>query len=86
MRGRALGLAFAAVFMLAATLVEVDMQFDKTGDGLVDAVDWGRMNESERMAYVRALLNAAGSDPNARLPDGLTRAQKYLEGLRAVYE
>ncbi|RMH60876.1 MAG: hypothetical protein D6678_04800 [Zetaproteobacteria bacterium] len=67
-------------------MVEVDVRFDKTGDGLVDASDWGRMDSSERMEYVRALLQASGSDPDARLPDGLTRAQKYLEGLRAVYE
>ncbi len=64
----------------------VDARFDKTGDALVDASDWKRMSEEERMAYARASVKALGEDPDVMLAGGETRAQRYLRGLRAVYE
>jgi hypothetical protein len=66
--------------------VSVDARFDKTGDRLVDASDWGLMAESERAAYARASVQALGEDPDVVLMDGRSRAENYLAGLRAVYE
>jgi hypothetical protein len=66
--------------------VSVDARFDKTGDSLVDASDWGLMVESERAAYARASVQALGEDPDVVLMDGKSRAESYLAGLRAVYE
>ena len=66
--------------------VSVDARFDKTGDRLVDASDWGLMVESERAAYARASVQALGEDPDVVLMDGRSRAEGYLAGLRAVYE
>ncbi len=71
---------------MAADAISVDVRFDQTGDGLVDASDWSKMDDATRMAYARASLQALGEDPDVLLPEGLTRAQKYLQGLRAVYE
>jgi len=62
-----------------------DAKFDKTGDGWVDATDWKRMTPKERAAYARACVQALGQDPDARLGDGKTRADEYLEGLKSVY-
>jgi len=64
----------------------VDVRFDKTGDGLVDASDWKKMTEEERAAYARASVEALGEDPDVMLTGGETRAARYLKGLRAVYE
>ena len=66
--------------------LSVDARFDKTGDKLVDASDWGVMEESERAAYARASVQALGEDPDVMLVDGKSRAESYLAGLRAVYE
>jgi len=79
-------LVASAWLLMAPTVVSVDVQFDQTGDGLVDASDWAKMDDATRMAYARASLQALGEDPDVLLPEGLTRAQKYLQGLRAVYE
>lgn len=64
----------------------VDARFDKTGDRLVDASDWGLMTESERAAYARASVQGLGEDPDVVLMDGRSRAESYLAGLRTVYE
>lgn len=66
--------------------LSVDARFDKTGDKLVDASDWGVMTEPEQAAYARASVQALGEDPDVRLVDGRSRAESYLGGLRAVYE
>jgi hypothetical protein len=89
------GLLLVAVCALACALplaaiadddVSVDARFDKTGDKLVDASDWGMMAESEQAAYARASVQALGEDPDVMLMDGRSRAESYLAGLRAVYE
>lgn len=66
--------------------LSVDTEFDKTGDKLVDASDWGMMAEAERAAYARASVQALGEDPDVMLVDGRSRAESYLAGLRSVYE
>ncbi len=62
-----------------------DARFDRTGDGLVDAADWGRLTPRERRAYARACLRELGLDPDAGVGEGKTRADRYLEGLESVY-
>jgi len=64
----------------------VDVRFDKTGDGIVDAADWSSMKQDERLAYARASVEALGENPDVQLPGGKSRAEIYLEGLRQVYE
>ncbi|MDX8403332.1 MAG: hypothetical protein R8K54_02865 [Mariprofundaceae bacterium] len=66
--------------------LSVDALFDKTGDKLVDASDWGLMTELEQAAYARASVQALGEDPDVMLVDGKSRAESYLAGLRAVYK
>ncbi|MFQ5519485.1 MAG: hypothetical protein ACE5E3_05745 [Mariprofundus sp.] len=66
--------------------LSVDARFDKTGDGLVDVSDWQQMSDEERQGYARASVEALGEDPDVQLEQGRTRAQRYLEGLRSVYE
>jgi len=68
------------------SVIPVDVRFDKTGDGIVDASDWGKMTVAEQEAYARESLKALGEDPDVLLLQGKSRAQKYLEGLRSVYE
>jgi len=67
-------------------VMPVDVRFDKTGDGIVDASDWDKMTIEEQESYSRESLKALGEDPDVLLPQGKTRMQKYLEGLRSVYE
>ena len=85
------------LFLLAAVLLagpaladdvpsSVDARFDKTGDGLVDASDWRQMSEEEKRGYARASITALGEDPDVQLEQGKTRADRYLDGLRSVYE
>ncbi len=62
-----------------------DARFDKTGDGMVDAADWGRMTGKERREYARESLRELGLDPDAGVGEGKTRADRYLEGLNSVY-
>ena len=66
--------------------LSVDARFDKTGNKLVNATDWGLMSELERTAYARASVQVLGEDPDVVLVDGRSRAESYLAGLRAVYE
>ena len=70
----------------AAGGLSVDAQFDLTKDGLVDASDWHRMNEDARKAYANESVRSLGEDPDVRLEGETTRGQRYLQGLRAVYE
>jgi len=63
----------------------IEVTFDRTGDGLVDAADWLVMSENEKTAYARASLLELGLTPEAAAGDGRTRLQDYLDGLRAVY-
>ncbi|RMG91325.1 MAG: hypothetical protein D6703_05315 [Zetaproteobacteria bacterium] len=74
------------LLLLGAGGVDVDRNFDQTGDGLVDASDWRKMDAQARRAYARAFLQAIGENPDASLPDGGTRLDRYLQGLSAVYE
>lgn len=71
---------------LADDGLAVDAQFDKTGDGIVDASDWKLMKQDDRAAYARASVAALGENPEIQLPGGKTRAEIYLDGLSAVYE
>jgi len=70
----------------AAGGLSVDAKFDLTGDGIVDAADWARMTEDARRAYADASVRVLGEYPDARLEGEITRGQRYLRGLRAVYE
>jgi len=62
-----------------------DVRYDRTGDGLVDAGDWIRMTEQDRLAYARESLLELGLEPDAAVGEGRTRLQDYLAGLSAVY-
>jgi len=70
----------------AAGSLSVDARFDKTGDGIVDASDWAKMDEKTKLEYARESVAALGEDPDVMLEGRKTRAERYLEGLRAVYE
>lgn len=70
----------------AAGGLSVDARFDVTGDGIVDASDWSRMDEATRKAYAYASLQALGEDPYTQVEGPITRGDRYLEGLRSVYE
>jgi len=78
--------AFAANSASEGVVIPVDTRFDKTGDGIVDASDWSKMTIDEQQAYAYESLKALGEDPDVLLLEGKSRAQKYLEGLRSVYE
>ena len=64
----------------------VDAQFDRTGDGIVDAADWAKMSEEDKRAYADASVEVLGEDPEAILVGKQSRGERYLQGLRAVYE
>ena len=66
--------------------LSVDAQFDNTGDDLVDASDWVKMSDAEKLSYAKASLEALGENPDTLMLKGQTRVQQYLDGLRAVYE
>jgi len=78
--------AFASDQVAGDVEMTVDVRFDKTGDGIVDASDWSKMTVDEQQSYARESLKALGEDPDVLLLQGKSRAQKYLEGLRSVYE
>jgi len=84
-------IALCCVALLASPVwaadapVNADVAFDKTGDGLVDVEDWGRMSEQDRLAYAKASLVELGLAPDVAIGGGRTRLQDYLDGLRAVY-
>lgn len=78
--------ALCATSARAAGGLSVDAKFDLTGDGIVDASDWARMTEDARRAYADASVKALGEDPDARIEGETTRGQRYLQGLRKVYE
>lgn len=78
--------AFASDQVVDDITMTVDVRFDKTGDGIVDASDWSKMTVDEQQSYARESLKALGEDPDVLLLQGKSRAQKYLEGLRSVYE
>lgn len=85
------GLLLAAALLLSPALfaddgLSVDARFDKTGDRLVDASDWPKMTADEKRAYAGESLRALGEDPDIVLPEGRTRADHYLDGLKAVYD
>jgi len=78
--------AFASDQVAGDIAMTVDVRFDKTGDGIVDASDWGKMTADEQQSYARESLKALGENPDVLLLEGKSRQQKYLEGLRSVYE
>lgn len=78
-------LVFASPLWAAGGL-SVDAKFDLTGDGIIDASDWARMNEDAKAAYARESLAAMGEDGSAIIETGVTRSERFLQGLRAVYE
>jgi len=71
---------------LAAGGLNVDASFDLTDDGIVDASDWQRMTEDTKRAYANASVKALGEDPYAVLEGQQTRGDRFLKGLRSVYE
>jgi len=66
--------------------LSVDVRYDKTGDGIVDASDWKLMAVEEKLSYARESVRALGENPDAQIPGGKSRSQLYLEGLKSVYE
>jgi len=70
----------------AASGLAVDVRFDNTGDGIVDAEDWAAMSEQRKQAYAYASVQALGEDPYTLLEGQSTRGDRYLKGLRSVYE
>jgi len=84
-------IALLAAFFFASPLwaaggLSVDAKFDLTGDGIIDASDWGRMTEEARKAYAYESVQSLGEDPHAILEQDRSRGDIYLQGLRAVYE
>ncbi len=85
--------ASTLVFFLSVTSVawaagglSVDAKFDLTGDGIVDASDWVKMSEDAKQGYAHASIKALGEDPDVLLDARQSRADRFLLGLRAVYE
>jgi len=70
----------------AAGGLSVDARFDLTDDGIVDASDWQRMTEDTKHAYANESVKALGEDPYAILEGQQTRGDRFLTGLRSVYE
>ncbi len=70
---------------LAAVPVSPDAQYDKTGDGVVDAADWKEMSDKEKTGYARASMRVLGQNPDAVLEDGKTLAGQYLDSLKSIY-
>jgi len=70
----------------AAGGLSVDAKFDLTGDGIVDASDWAKMSEDAKRTYANESVQALGQDPHAILEGRQTRGERYLQGLRSVYE
>ncbi len=64
----------------------LDVTFDKTGDGLVDAADWGKMSEEEKAAYANASIGELGENIDTEPEGGASRSRQYLDGLKSVYE
>jgi len=78
--------AFFSFGAWAAGGLSVDAKFDLTGDGIVDASDWAKMNNDAKQTYADASVQALGLDPHAILEGRQTRGARYLQGLKAVYE
>ncbi|RLL49494.1 hypothetical protein D8Y20_12895 [Mariprofundus sp. EBB-1] len=78
--------ALSALTAQAAGGLSVDARFDLTGDGIVDASDWVKMTEDAKQGYAHASIKALGEDPDALLDARQSRADRFLIGLRAVYE
>ena len=70
----------------AAGGLSVDARFDLTNDGIVDASDWQNMTEDAKHAYANESVKALGEDPYAILEGDQTRGDRFLKGLRSVYE
>ncbi len=81
---------FVSVLQIPATQaaggLSVDARFDLTGDGIVDASDWVKMTEDAKQAYANASIQDLGEDPSALLEGQQSRGDRFLQGLRAVYE
>ena len=69
----------------AAAPASPDLQYDKTGDGVVDAADWKQMSATEKTGYARASMRVLGQNPDAVLEDGRTLAGLYLDSLESIY-
>jgi hypothetical protein len=78
--------AFYASPLWAAGGLSVDAKFDLTGDGIVDAADWVKMNKETKKAYAYSSVRALGEDPDAIIEGEQTRGERYLQGLQSVYE
>ncbi len=70
----------------AAGGLSVDAKFDLTGDGIVDASDWAKMSEDAKQTYANESVQALGQNPHAILEGHQTRGERYLQGLRSVYQ
>jgi len=78
--------AFSLSTAQAAGGLSVDAKFDLTGDGIVDASDWAKMNADAKQTYANESVQALGLDPHAILEGHQTRGARYLAGLKSVYE
>ncbi len=67
---------------MAATADEVEAQFDRSGDKLVDAEDWKQLSKQERRDYVRALLQAYSPH---HTPADDRRTTLYLNAITSLY-
>ncbi len=70
----------------AAGGLSIDAGFDLTGDGIVDAADWAVMSEAQKAAYAYASVRGLGEDPYGFVEGRVSRGDRYLQGLRSVYE
>jgi len=84
-----LWLGVAVSLMLPLTTLadtpEVDAQFDRNKDGIIDRADWRYMKDDQKKTYARMSLEAIGENPDAIVTKDRTRAQLFLEGLEAIY-
>jgi len=79
-------LVSAPILIQADDSLSVDARFDLTGDGIVDASDWAKMTEDAKKAYAKASIQALDEDPDVLLEGRQSRGERYLLGLRSVYE
>lgn len=87
LRGLYFGVAASLMLPLLALAdsPEVDAQFDRNKDGIIDRADWRYMKDDQKKTYARLSLEAIGENPDALVTKDKTRAQLFLEGLEAIY-
>ncbi len=84
--GVSLLLLLPATRLHAGDSLQVDAEFDITGDGIVDASDWRKMSAEQKRAYAYRSVKALGISPDETVEHETQRVDLYLHGLRTVYE